>query len=102
VCKFYVGEYQETVRAKGNVQVYQLTEQDVAELLEYGPEKASLCLAATKHYNFIHKSHLAMQWCLFMQSLLLQNNPEQVTKGSDGVLVEIQQAFRTSSSGPRG
>jgi hypothetical protein len=63
-------EYQQTVRAKGNVQVYCLTEADIQEILDDADEKAFLVAAAKEHFAFVHKDHLAMLWSLLMQSLL--------------------------------
>ena len=63
-------EYQQTVRAKGNVQVYCLTEADIQEILDDADEKAFLVAAAKEHFAFVHKDHVAMLWSLMMQSLL--------------------------------
>jgi hypothetical protein len=63
-------EYQQTVRAKGNVQVYCLTDADIQEILDDADEKAFLVAAAKEHFAFVHKDHVAMLWSLLMQSLL--------------------------------
>ena len=63
-------EYQQTVRAKGNVQVYCLTDADIQEILDDADEKAFLVTAAKEHFAFVHKDHVAMLWSLLMQSLL--------------------------------
>jgi CRP-like cAMP-binding protein len=61
---FAVGNYQESVRAKGRVLAYALTLHDVSELLEFDSEcqLATLRATAKAHFKVVHRVHLGMMW----------------------------------------
>lgn len=63
--------YQETVRAKGLVQAYRLTKQDIVELLsDVAYDFPRIQKVAKAHFQKVHRGHVVMRWSLLMNQRL--------------------------------
>jgi CRP-like cAMP-binding protein len=64
--------YQETVRAKGLVQAYRLTKEDIADLLisDVTYDFPRIQKVAKAHFQKVHRGHVVMRWSLLMNQRL--------------------------------